>query len=340
MEEMRLRSSDFRREREGQWRKLNSLVNRVDRGGLESLTTRELHSLPSLYRAAVSSLSVARAISLDRNMLEFLESLVSRAYFCIYGVKPRTRAVVLSFFTRTFPAAVRHHAPGVLFAMAVMVAGLATGLASTDPGTYYAIMPDHIAQDRTPMSTTEELREVLCSGEDERDSTLAYFATSLFTHNASCGFYSFALGFALGLPSVILLFYNGLLLGTLAGLYHSRGLGLEFWAWVLPHGITELLAICLCGGAGLRLAYAIIHPGRFGRLHALAQAGREASLVVLGAVLMFFIAGLIEGIFRQLVHDPAVRYTVAVVTLAFWATYFAGRHRRGKREATREEGAR
>jgi uncharacterized membrane protein SpoIIM required for sporulation len=322
MAEIRLRSADFRRERERQWKRLNVLVERVERRGLKSLTTEELHSLPSLYRAAVSSLSVARAISLDRNVLEFLESLVTRAYFCVYGVKPRTRAVLGSFFTRTFPAAVRRHAAGILLAAAMMAAGLAVGLASTDPETYFAIMPASMHQGRTPMSTTEELREVLYSRGQPGESGLAFFATYLFTHNAQVGFFSFALGFALGVPSVILLLYNGLILGVLAELYHSRGLGGEFWAWVLPHGVTELLAICLCGGAGLHLAFAIIRPGRFGRLHALREAGRDAALVVLGAVLMFLIAGLIEGFFRQLVHSVGVRYTVAFATLAFWVGYF------------------
>ena len=137
---------------------------------------------------------------------------------------------------------------------------------------------------------------------------------------------------------MILLFYNGLILGVLAGLYQSRGLGPDFWAWVLPHGVTELLAIVLCGGAGLHLAFAIIQPGRYGRLHALGRAGREASLVVLGAVLMFAVAGLIEGFFRQLVHDMTARYALAAFSLVFWACYFllAGRTRPGRRDL--EEG--
>jgi len=337
MAEIRLRSSDFRRERERQWKRLNVLVERVERKGLEALTTEELHSLPSLYRAAVSSLSVARAISLDRNMLEFLESLVTRAYFCVYGVKPRTRAAFGAFFVRTFPAAVRRHAAGILLAAALTVAGLAVGLTSTDPETYFAIVPAAMHQGRTPLSTTEELRDVLYSGGEIGESGLAYFATYLFTHNAQVGFYSFALGFVLGLPSVILLLYNGLILGAMAELYHSRGLGVEFWAWILPHGVTELLAIFLCGGAGLHLAFAIIQPGRFGRLHALREAGRNAALVVLGAVLMFLIAGLIEGILRQRVHAVGVRYALALTTLVFWVAYFGWCGRTGA--GRREEGA-
>lgn len=322
MEKTRLRSADFRREREQQWRRLKVLVDRAERYGLKSLNASELHNLPALYRAAVSSLSVARAISLDRNVLDFLESLVSRAYFCIYGVKPRAGTVAGSFFTHTFPAIVRRYALGLILALATIAGGTAVGMAWDDPETYFAIMPDEMAQGRTPFSSTEELRDVLYTDEDEAESGLTVFATYLFTHNAQVGFFAFALGFAFGIPTIILLFYNGLMLGALAGLYQSRGLGPEFWAWVLPHGVTEILAVCLCGGAGLCIALAVIRPGVYGRRHNLAQAGRDAAMIVLGAVMLFLVAGLIEGYFRQLVNDVTVRYSVAAITLVAWTLYF------------------
>jgi len=91
---------------------------------------------------------------------------------------------------------------------------------------------------------------------------------------------------------------------------------------VLPHGVTELLAVGLCGGAGLAVALAIIRPGRHGRLHALGDTGRQAALVVLGAVLMFLIAGIIEGVFRQVVTDLPTRLAVAGASLLFWLAYF------------------
>ena len=78
------------------------------------------------------------------------------------------------------------------------------------------------------------------------------FATFLFTHNAAIGMLCFALGFAFGLPVMLLLFYNGLTLGALAALHESHGLSLEFWAWIAIHGSTELLAVIICGGAGVK----------------------------------------------------------------------------------------
>ena len=327
--EIRLRSSDFRREREAQWVELEGLAARVERRGLRALDAEELRRLPSLYRAAVSGLSVARAISLDRNLLAYLESLVARAYFCVYGVKPRTDGAVRRFFSEGFPAAVRRHAGGVWVAIGLLVAGIVSGLAVYDPDTYAVVMSDDVAQDRSPTSSTEELRDILYGGAESDDDELGLFASFLFTHNAKIGMVSFALAFALGIPTVLLLFYNGLLLGTLAGLYASRGLAFEFWAWVLPHGVTELLAVALCGGAGLAVAAALVAPGRFGRRHALGATGRDAALVVLGAGLLFLVAGFIEGVLRQVVHDVALRYATTAATTLLWAAYFLARRRPG-----------
>jgi uncharacterized membrane protein SpoIIM required for sporulation len=167
-----------------------------------------------------------------------------------------------------------------------------------------------------------------------RADMLHFFATFLFSHNATIGILCLALGFAAGFPVAFLLFQNGLLLGSMAALYASRGLAGQFWAWVLPHGVTELLAVALCGMAGFVFGGAILFPGERSRLENLARRGREAGLAVLGAVAMFFLAALLEGFFRSLVKDVPVRWSVAVATLVFWVGYFGwvGRGRERGRE--------
>ena len=78
----------------------------------------------------------------------------------------------------------------------------------------------------------------------------------------------------------------------------------------------------LCGAAGLAVGESLLFPGRHTRLHNLGLRGREAGVVVLGAVLMLLLAGLVEGVFRQTVHDVALRLSVAMLSALFWAVYF------------------
>jgi uncharacterized membrane protein SpoIIM required for sporulation len=326
-----MKSLEFRREREDSWRELESLITRVEGSGLTALSAGELSRLPVLYRATLSSLSVARAISLDANVIEYLESLAARAYVCVYGAKRPALEAARRFVAERFPATVRALRRHLALSAALMLLGMVTGLGltATDPNRFYALVEEDYAQGRTPAATTEELRQVLYDDKHPAD-LLGAFAMYLFTHNARVGMLCAALGFAAGVPAMLLLFTNGLLLGAFAALYQERGLGLEFWAWVLPHGVTELLAVVLCGAAGLALGESLLFPGRHTRLANLGRRGREAGVVVLGAVLMLLLAGLVEGVFRQTVHSVPLRLSVAVLSTLFWLVYFS---RVGRTEA-------
>ena len=318
-----LKSYAFRREREATWRELDELVAAAERSGVKSLAADQLLRLPTLYRATLSSLSVARAISLDRNVVDYLESLSARAYFCVYGARTNVFGAIARFFAERFPAAVRAAKWPVLISFLCMFAGFVAGfwLTATDTEWFYSFISNDMAGDRTPTATTEDLRATLFSGADAGVERLNLFSTFLFTHNAKIGLLCFALGFAFGVPVALLLFYNGAILGAFAALFAGRGLSLELWGWLLIHGGTELLAVILCGAAGLVLGGALAFPGRHSRLANLAIRGRSAAVIAIGAVVMFLIAGLLEGFARQLIDDTWTRYAIAIAMLVFWAIY-------------------
>lgn len=329
-----LKSAQFRREREAAWRELDGLVTRLEAKGAAGLTAEELHRLPALHRGAVSALSVARAISLDRALLDYLTALVGRSHIALYGTRRGAAGEAAGrFFRAGLPRTVRRRLPFVLAAALLLALGLATGFAMTlaDPERYFSFVGSDLAGGRSPSSSTRELREVLYS--TQAGGELGAFASYLFTHNAQVGILCFATGFAFGLPVFYLLFQNGLVLGALAALYHQRGLSLEFWGWVLPHGVAELSAVCLCGGAGLLLGHALLFPGRRTRLAGLAEHGRDAAVLVIGATVLFLGAGLIEGVFRQLVQGVAVRWLVAAASFSALVSYLAaaGRGAHGDR---------
>ena len=324
MSKLRIKSLEFRREREKDWDELERLISEAEKKGLQNMKPDDVARLPVYYRAALSSLSVARAVSLDTNLLLYLENLCNRAFIRVYGVRHHLGEAFVAFLTRRFPAELRAQRWMILLAFAFFLLGTGTGYMQVhrDPDAYYHILPTDLAGGRDPASTTEELRATLFDEEANLTSALNHFASFLFTHNAQVGILSFALGIVLGLPVYYLMFYNGQILGAMTALFVSRGLGVEWFGWILPHGITELSAIFICGGGGLLLARALILPGRGTRQENLAAAGRRAGILVLGAVGMLALAALIEGFFRQLVLDTTVRYAMAAVTLVLWGVYF------------------
>ncbi len=324
---LELKSAEFRREREAAWRELESMVERAERNGMSSLDGDSLTRLPTLYRATLSGLSVARAISLDRNLLDYLEALGARAYLCVYGVRESPGPLLRAFFAWRLPQAVRAAWRQIAIVLLVTLLGVLAAwyLTLSDPAYYDSFVSPQIQGGRSFHASVEDLRATLQSG--PQGGRLGAFASYLFSHNAQIGMGSFALGFALGLPTIALIFYNGLMLGAFLALFQSKGLLLEVGGWLSIHGPTEFTSLILSGAGGLRLATAILFAGREPRLARLARDGRDAAVIMMGAVVLFLLAALLEGIGRQLILDTAMRYLIGWGVFAGLLTYFwrAGR---------------
>jgi uncharacterized membrane protein SpoIIM required for sporulation len=319
---LELRSHRFRAEREADWRRLEALLGRAEKGRAQALTDEELLSLPILYRGALSSLSVARATSLDSSVVTYLEALAARAYFFVYGARLRLRERIGAFFRRDWPAAVRDLWPETLAAAAIFILAAVAGavLVGRDPDWFGSIIPGALSQGRDPTASTAFLRHTLY--DDHGRQGLSAFAVFLFTHNVQVSLLAFALGFAFCLPTALLAADNGLTLGALVALYASRGLGFQIGGWLAIHGATELFATILAAAAGFRLGWAVMFPGERTRLEAAARAGRAAGLVMGGVMVMLMFAGLLEGVGRQVIQDDLARWTIGLGALCLWLAYF------------------
>lgn len=324
MTEITIKSVQFQKEREDSWLELEEIITKVEKKGIGSLSSNEITRLPILNRYALSSLSVARSILLDQKLLQYLESLTRRSYLVVYGMQKRSISTLFSQFFLEFPRIVRRFKWAFLLSTFVFLAGAIVGYVSTmhEPDTYYSIVPPSLQGDRGPMASTETMRASLYNaGDNTMSDELIAFAASLFSHNAQIGLIAVALGILLGLPVFYLLFVNGEILGTFAAAFEMHNLSFEMWGWILPHGIPEIGAILLCGGAGLMLAQAILFPGTRTRAENLAMSGRKVGVIVVGCIILFYFAGIIEGILRQVIHNNAIRYTMAL-TLFSLSTYY------------------
>jgi uncharacterized membrane protein SpoIIM required for sporulation len=305
----------------GDWDRLERMLDRVEGGRASSLSDEDLFELPVLYRSTLSSLSVARETSLDADLVGYLESLSTRAYFLLYGVHSPMWRRVIAFLADDLPSAVRGLWRETLVSLAVTLIGVVAAyvMIRSDPSWYFAFVPSELAGGRDPSSTAQALNETLHGAEKEG---LGFFAVYLFVHNSSVSLFSFALGFAFAVPTVLLLIYNGCMLGAMYAVFESKGLGLDFAAWISIHGTTELFAIILAGAAGMRIGMATAFPGRMTRLASAVKAGRSAGFVMLGVVVMLVVAGLLEGVGRQLVDNTLSRALIGAAMLTFWLVYF------------------
>jgi uncharacterized membrane protein SpoIIM required for sporulation len=326
-----MKSLRFRQEREATWNQLEALLRKIEKQGRQSLSTDECLALPRLYRSSLSALSVARAISLDTSVTRYLETLCMRAYIHVYGSRTHIWDAVTQFFVADWPQMVRTLWQPISVAAVVLFGSWILGhfLVASNSEWFYTFIGDSMSQGRTPTASKAFLRASLFQDGPEKQNGLALFAAFLFGNNAKVTLFSFALGFALGVPTLLLLFMNGAMGGALSAVYVRHDLGVDLYGWLIIHGSTELFAIILGAGAGLHMGAAVAFPQAISRRDALRSAGRQAAVLGMGCVVMLFVAGLLEGFARQLVQDTPTRFAIGFFMLFLWLAYFslAGRRR-------------
>lgn len=308
-----IRSSRFRAEREASWKQLEALLLRAEKTGISGLSYDDIGQLSGHYRQAMNALSVARAISMDKALLTYLEALCARAYLVVYAPQEPLGGIIGNLLARGIPQAFRRSALPLAIGFLAMALGAIVGwvLFFQDQSWFFTFVPGALSDGRTPGASAEYLRSTLFDGPDYgRDGMLAHFATFLFSHNTQVAILAFALGVFATAPSFLLTFYNGLVLGAFYGLFAANGLAYETFGWLSIHGVTELSAFCVAAAGGARMGMAVLLPGEMARSTALRLAGHDAVKLLVLAALMLMAAALLEGFLRQLITVTEVRLAI------------------------------
>lgn len=293
--------------REPNWNRLEMLLKRIEKRGPRSLSTLEIKELASLYRSVSGDL--ARAIthqaSVGYTLIQSLQQLTSRSYSQIYqGARRQEWQQVLDFYRRGFPQAIQTNIGAIAVSTILFVVGGLVGwwFSWRDPTFMALIVPDEL------ISLVRDEGE-LWMGSILGTEPVA--SSSIMINNLIVSFRAVAGGLTLGLFTIFLLFFNGLLIGAIGTLVGQNNLGVPFWAFVFPHGALELPAIFLAGAAGLLIARGILFPGHYRRRDAIKFYGQQAAYLVCGVIPLLIIAGIIEGFFSP---NPVIPDSIKYVT--------------------------
>jgi uncharacterized membrane protein SpoIIM required for sporulation len=321
----------FVRKRGAAWERLEALLARAGRRGLRELQAHELFELGRLYRWTTSDLAYAQGHGFDPQIVHYLNRLTARAHAHVYGSTVETsRARIARFFTETFPGEFRRSWPyiGLCIALTLVWAAVAYGIVAHDPSNAYALLPEEIV----PAHITKSLHD---SNFAFTPNASAMMSSLIITNNIRVAFLTFAAGIVtVGVGTIYLIIFNALMLGALGALFAHAGFGPDFWATVAPHGVIELTAIQIAGGAGLLIAAGVLLPGRLRRRDAIALNSRRAGVLIAGVTAMLCVAGIIEGFFSPLRFPADVRASVGIVTALVLIAYFGfgGRGYNGRHE--------
>ena len=277
----------FLTERRPSWEELEALLARARRRP-ERLGPEQVLELGRRYRAAAADLALARRSFPGEPTVGYLEGLVGRSRHLVYDA-PTRRASVVRFWLTDYWRLVLERRLALLVAVVLLFgpAFLCGGWAWSDPGPAAGLVPTAY------QSVTEPRPDG--SNVGLSSSERAAVAGQIFTNNIEVTFLAFAGGILLGLGTAVVLIFNGVLIGTVAGLAIGSGNGRVFFELVVAHGVLELSCITVAGAAGLRLGWSIVDPGLRTRVASLTAEARRCVLIVLGTMPWLVVAGLTEG---------------------------------------------
>ncbi|HWP57096.1 MAG TPA: stage II sporulation protein M [Candidatus Acidoferrales bacterium] len=293
---------------------------RRGRSSLRQLSPDELSSLIDEYQTLIADLARARSLGAPRSTIDQLNRIAVTGHNLLYG-QMRERAAPGAGWFGGFAAAVRRNLWAVALAAAVFFLPAA--------GSYVAVKLH-------PLLGYDLVSEGFLDFDPAHEENLhsipglarPVVSSAIITNNVQVTLLAFGFGLTAGIGTTLLLIFNGVHLGAVAGWMTLAGNERALWGWIMPHGATELLAICLAGAAGYLLAGAILAPGEVRRSTALKRAGRDALVIEIGSMAMLVVAGLIEGFVSPSSIDYNTRLAILGASVAAWAVYFLAAGRR------------
>ena len=292
------------------WQALEQMLTGLENNPQQQLPVAELTRFHSLYQRACSDLVRLEPFSADSELRVYLEALVSRAYGEMQESASRGRFRPGHWLAVTFPVTFRRRALAFQLAVLLTLAGCAFGALalSIDKEAKSVIMPFSHLSGSPAQRVAEEER----GRGKELTGRKGSFAANLMQNNIRVSITAMALGMSYGIGTIIVLFYNGVILGAVAFDYITAGYTTFLLGWLLPHGATEIPAILLGGQAGLVIAHALIGWGSRENLRERMRAvAPDVVTIIGGAALLLVWAGIVEAFFSQY-HSPVLPYSVKI----------------------------
>lgn len=301
----------FIREEKRNWEELENALRRMEQDPQYKADLGELRRFHYLYQRASADLAKVSTFAAEGEVRRYLESLVARAYGEIHENRARAhRFNPLGWFFRTFPQTFRKYVAAYWLAIGLTVGGalFGAGAITFDYDSKAVLMPFEGLQE----SPTDRVKREESAKSDRLAGQKTTFSAVLMTHNTQVSILTLAMGMTWGVGTILLLFYNGVIVGAISADYVLAGQTKFLLGWLMPHGVVEIPAILIAGQAGLVLARAMIGWGTRDSFKMRLLAVRSDLMTLIGGVAVLLVwAGTIEAFLSQY-HEPVIPYWVKI----------------------------
>ena len=294
------------------WTELEKTLVKLEDEPNWRMDLAQLKHFHYLYERASADLGKIVTFASEPETRHYLEALVARAYGEIHESREKAhRLRLFHWFFILFPQTFRRHIAAFWLAVAVTLAGCLFGGAALalDPDAKPVLLPFEHLQG----SPAERVAQEEKATHDRLAGWKGRFSAQLMTHNTQVSIFTLALGATWGFGTILMLFYNGVILGAVSVDYILAGQTKFLVGWLLPHGSFEIPAILIAGQGGFILGRALIGWGRRASLRSRLEAvSRDLVILIFGVAVMLVWAGLVESFFSQY-HEPVISYTFKIM---------------------------
>jgi uncharacterized membrane protein SpoIIM required for sporulation len=303
----------FMKQHRSTWNQLEQILPLFAKSP-QKIKAQQIDQLTQLYKKASNHLAHMRTYHPQDEITFYLNQLVSQAHHAVFQEQYKSKHQLGYFFKIYFPLLILNRQRFILLAFALFMIGALSGFISiwTDPSNLYTVIPKSIAGQIDPNHIGSGLAEL----------PHASVSAAIMSNNIRVAVFAFVGGITFGIATVYFMIYNGLLVGALAAVYWQAGKSYVFWAYILPHGIIELTAIFIAGGAGLYMGYKMFVPGQHPWRLQLIRTAKESVQLLMGTIPLFVIAGIIEGFITPSELSLGTKYAFAGGTLLLLAVYY------------------
>ena len=304
------------------WEAFRRTAARIERAGLRALAAAEIPAFAARYREVAADLARARTYGVSPEVVAYLERLVAAGHNALYRARSRGRLPIAPYVLRDFPAAVVESWRYVLVACLLFTIPAAVGYAvlRERPELAEEIAPP-VMVSRAEQAAERQARGIGYAQAENEDRPV--LASWIISNNIMVCLAALAGGLVVGVLTVLSLVYNGLSLGVGFGVFANHHAAGYLATFIAGHGVLELTAVFVSGGAGFRLAQALVAPGDLTRKDALVLQGAVALRMVGSVVCLLTVAGAIEGLVSASDAAPAYKFAVSGASAVLLVCYFA-----------------
>ena len=274
--------------------------------------------LADLFIQLTDDLSYAKTHYPKSEITVYLNNLATKVHQSIYRNKKESKNRFVSFWKYELPEIFYEHRKQFLYAFLIFGLSVAVGAFSAANEDSFVRL---ILGDAYINMTLENINSGEPMGVYGTMAQVDMFFAITF-NNIRVSFLVFAAGIVLSIGSGILLFKNGIMLGSFQYFFFTKGLLLQSVLTIWIHGTIEIASIIIAGGAGILVGNSFLFPGTYSRLESLKMGASKGMKVIVGLIPFFILAGFLESYVTRLFGMPDIlKALIILASLAFIIFY-------------------